>query len=82
MDIGVFEAKTHFSKLVDRAKNGESFTITQRGVPVAKIVPLVERPSVEVARTAWERLQARASARNGERASVDEIRGWIIEGRP
>jgi prevent-host-death family protein len=39
-EIGVFAAKTHLSDLVKRAGAGESFVITQRGVPMAQLVPI------------------------------------------
>ena len=38
--MGIREAKKHLSALVKGAANGDEFTITDRGVPVAKIVPL------------------------------------------
>jgi prevent-host-death family protein len=44
--IGVFEAKTHFSKILERVKKGENITITQRGKPVAKISPIEEEPEM------------------------------------
>ena len=37
--IGAFEAKTHLSRLLDAAENGETFTITKRGRPVARLTP-------------------------------------------
>lgn len=37
--IGAFEARTHLSKLLDRAARGESVTITRHGKPVALLVP-------------------------------------------
>lgn len=37
--IGSFEAKTHFSRLMDQVRHGESFLVTVRGKPVARIVP-------------------------------------------
>lgn len=37
--IGAFEAKTHFSELLDRVSQGEVFTVTRRGKPVAKLGP-------------------------------------------
>lgn len=37
--IGAFEAKTHFSSLLERAQRGERMTITRRGKPVAMLVP-------------------------------------------
>lgn len=38
-EIGAFEAKTHFSQLLARAGQGEAFTITLRGRPLARLVP-------------------------------------------
>jgi len=36
--IGAFEAKTHFSALLDRVANGEEITITKHGKAVARLV--------------------------------------------
>jgi prevent-host-death family protein len=38
--VNIHEAKTHFSKLVDRAAAGEEIVIAKAGRPVAKLVPL------------------------------------------
>jgi prevent-host-death family protein len=40
--INIHEAKTHFSRLIERASNGETLIIAKAGKPVAKIVPLEE----------------------------------------
>lgn len=37
--INIHEAKTQLSKLLARVALGEEFTIANRGVPVAKLVP-------------------------------------------
>lgn len=37
-NIGAFEAKTHFSSLLDRVANGEEITITKHGKAVARLV--------------------------------------------
>ena len=37
--IGTFEAKTHLTKLLDRVSKGERIVITNRGTPVAMLVP-------------------------------------------
>jgi prevent-host-death family protein len=37
--VGVYEAKTHLSKLVRRAAAGEEVIIASAGTPVAKLVP-------------------------------------------
>ena len=36
--VGAFEAKTHFSALLERAQRGEQIVITKHGKPVAKLV--------------------------------------------
>ncbi len=33
------DAKTHFSKLIKRVRNGEEILISKAGKPVAKIIP-------------------------------------------
>ncbi len=40
INVGIFEAKTRLSELLRRAQGGESFRITQRGVPVAELIPI------------------------------------------
>ncbi len=37
--LGVFEAKTHFSALIEQAERGVSAVVTKNGKPVARIVP-------------------------------------------
>ena len=40
--IGAFDAKTHLGELLDRAEQGEAVTITRRGKPVARLVPITD----------------------------------------
>ena len=37
--IGAFEAKTHFSRIIEEVERGADYVITKRGKPVAKIIP-------------------------------------------
>ena len=37
--IGSYEAKTHLADLLRRVRDGQGFTITQRGEPVADLLP-------------------------------------------
>jgi prevent-host-death family protein len=37
--IGAFQAKTHFSALLEQVERGEQIIITKHGHPVAKLVP-------------------------------------------
>jgi prevent-host-death family protein len=38
--LNIHEAKTHFSKLVERAEAGEEIVIARAGKPAARLVPL------------------------------------------
>ncbi len=42
MVVNIHEAKTHFSRLVERAMRGEEVVIGKAGKPVAKLVPYRE----------------------------------------
>lgn len=42
MEVNVHQAKTHFSKLLNRVAAGEEVIITRAGKPVARLVPLQE----------------------------------------
>lgn len=41
--VGAYEAKTHFSELLERVAAGEEITITRHGSPVARLVPVQRR---------------------------------------
>lgn len=38
--VNIHKAKTHLSRLVERAARGESFVIAKAGRPMVKVVPL------------------------------------------
>jgi prevent-host-death family protein len=42
--MNIHEAKTHFSKLLARVMAGEEIIIAKAGTPVARLVPIIERP--------------------------------------
>jgi prevent-host-death family protein len=42
MEVNIHEAKTHFSRLLERVALGEEVIIAKAGRPVAKLVPLDE----------------------------------------
>ena len=43
--VNIHEAKTHLSRLVKRAANGEPFIIAKAGKPLVKVVPLDAPPA-------------------------------------
>ena len=43
--VNMHEAKTHLSRLVERAAAGEEIVIAKAGTPRAKLVPVEEKPA-------------------------------------
>jgi len=41
--VNIHEAKTNFSKLVDRAHAGEEIIVAKAGKPYAKLVPIADK---------------------------------------
>jgi prevent-host-death family protein len=48
--VNIHQAKTHLSKLVDEASNGESFVIAKAGKPLVKVMALKAPTGAEVKR--------------------------------
>ncbi len=46
--VNVHEAKTHFSKLLDKVEGGEEIIVARAGKPVAKLVPIRKRGGVKL----------------------------------
>lgn len=79
--IGSFEAKTHFAELLQRAESGEEITITRRGKPVAKLVPVDRGHNVDAARAAAKRIRLLAKTINIGSFDWDEWKRYRDEGR-
>ncbi|HNO76811.1 MAG TPA: type II toxin-antitoxin system Phd/YefM family antitoxin [Phycisphaerae bacterium] len=80
--IGIFEAKTHFSEVVDRVvREGRTITVTRRGEPVVDIIPTGARNGMQMSRA--EALSALQQLRDEvPKMSRKEILDLIAEGRP
>ena len=44
--VNVHEAKTQLSRLLARAEAGEEVVIARSGIPIARLVPYENRPSI------------------------------------
>ena len=53
-EVGMHEAKTKLSQLVERAEAGEEIVIARNGTPVARLVPVARTSSFASARGAWK----------------------------
>jgi prevent-host-death family protein len=51
--VGMHEAKTKLSQLVERAEAGEDIVIARNGKPVARLVPVAGTTSLAAVRGAW-----------------------------
>lgn len=51
--VNMHEAKTHLSRLVKGAANGEAFVIAKAGKPMVKVVPLKEPPKKKKSRVGF-----------------------------
>jgi prevent-host-death family protein len=79
--VGIFDAKTHFSELVERVQaTGQPITVTNRGRPAVEIVPCRESGSQRMSRGDAFRQIARLRAELPP-ISRDELRDAIAEGR-
>jgi len=82
-EVGIFEAKTHLSRLLDEIESGGEVVITRHGTPVARIIRAEQRHSadkIERRRRAIAELRAMARKR-GTQASHAEIKAWIEDHR-
>jgi prevent-host-death family protein len=70
--IGMHEAKTKLSQLVERAESGEDIVIARNGKPVARLTPVASTSSIESVRGAW-----RGRVRIGE--DFDELPADIAD---
>lgn len=60
MDVAVSELRAHLSDYLDRAREGAEVVITDRGVPVARLIGLTATTTLE--RLAADGIIARAAA--------------------
>ena len=51
--VGMHEAKTKLSQLVERAESGEEIVIARNGTPVARLVAVGAAASLASVRGAW-----------------------------
>ena len=59
--VGAFDAKTHFSSLLDKVEAGEEIVITRHGRAVARLVPEVAAIDQRLDETISRLKQMRAS---------------------
>lgn len=80
--VGAFEAKTKLSELLDLVERGEEITITRRGTPVARLVPVQGDEDVAARQRALaEEIKASRERSGLKHTTVEEILEWRDAGR-
>ena len=80
MEVAVSALRANLSEWIDRARSGDEIVVTERGTPVARLVPVDAAPLLE--RLARQGVlsppsdAARPSARATTRVSA---RGWVSD---
>lgn len=73
-EIGVFEAKTHLSALLDRVQKGEEIVITRHGKPVARLTAPAKRWTRESVERAMDEIKdLRKHTRLGPDLTVQDL---------
>ena len=55
--VNIHEAKTHFSRLIERVQQGEEIVIAKAGRPVARLTRVVRKPGRRVPGSARGRVR-------------------------
>lgn len=82
-NIGIYELKTHISKVLREVARGQRYTITHRGKPMGELAPPGEVPAALTDAESWQEFwriveELRASPSVDDRPLqdlLDEIRG-------
>ena len=72
--INIYDARTHFSKIVERAEHGETIIIARNNVPIVELRPVKRNP--EEVMDGFRRLRDRIRARNGGDGILRHGESW------
>jgi prevent-host-death family protein len=75
--VGVYQAKTHLPKLLERVMKGDRITITKHGVPIAVLQPFEPDKHIDIRSVILDILKFREK----NKLSGLSIREMIEEGR-
>lgn len=74
--VNVHDAKTHFSKLLDRAHGGEEIVLAKAGKPYAKLVPFSDPDKPKRKPGRWPELRNIPDSVWFDPMSEDELAAW------
>ena len=80
MSVNIHQAKTHLSRLVEKAARGEPFVIAKAGKPIAKVVALDAPSAKQVRRTGF--LQGEFSVPDNFNTMASKEIAALFAGKP
>ena len=81
LTVNIHEAKTHLSRLVERAAKGEPFIIAKAGNPLVKVIPLQAQEAGTTHRLGFLRGEIRVPE-DFDRMGQEEIEARFTVGGP
>ena len=79
--VGAFEAKTKLSELLDLVERGGEITITRRGEPVARLVPISRHSERARVQALIEEIKDTRKKSGLKHTTLEEMMEWRKEGR-
>jgi prevent-host-death family protein len=71
--VGAFEAKTHLSELLRKVASGQTIRISQRGRPVADLVPIQKNTVLDSSKAAAKMRTIHQKATKLQGVSIKEL---------
>lgn len=79
--VAIFEAKSRLSEILAAVENGEEFTVTKRGQPIARIVPYLQARSDTAIAQSRALIAHLRAARDAAPVDDFDLREAIEDGR-
>ena len=76
--VGARELKARLGKYLRTVRQGSTLTITERGVPVARLSPLA--PGEEGIEAVLDALEAEGALSRGVRGPLDDVKALVLRG--
>ena len=81
MEVGILEAKTHLSRLIDQVEKGQEVVITRHGRPVARLQPMTSAARNFDAATLRAEIERLREFRKGRTLEGATLRDLVEDGR-
>ena len=77
--VGLREANLHFSKFIKQVRGGEEIILTERGIPIATIKPILKKDNII---SKLKALEQRGILKTAKRGKISDNIPIAIKGKP